>query len=145
MKRAVRDRQPDLEALLADCRRELERGAARRAGLHLVCELLRREVPLYDWVGFYLVDPEEGALVLGPFSGRPTERLRIPRGGAVAGDAGERHRIALPLRSGDTVIAFIVVESNRSAGSAAFTDADERFLEQVAASAAPYVPPVPRL
>ena len=59
--------------------------------LQIVCELLKEEVPHYDWVGFYLTDPNaERELVLGPFSGAPTEHVRIPFGHGICGQAAER-------------------------------------------------------
>ncbi len=40
------------------------------AALQTVCGLLRKKVPHYDWVGFYLTDPNvERQLILGPFAG----------------------------------------------------------------------------
>jgi len=59
--------------------------------LQAVCELLKAEVPHYDWVGFYLTDPNaERELVLGPFAGAPTEHVRIPFGHGICGQAAER-------------------------------------------------------
>ena len=58
--------------------------------LQRICDYLRAEVDHYDWVGYYLAVPEQRLLVLGPFSGAPTEHLRIPYGTGICGQAAER-------------------------------------------------------
>lgn len=56
--------------------------------LQAVCDLLRSEGKHYDWVGYYLVDGEtENELILGPFSGEPTEHIRIGYGQGICGQA----------------------------------------------------------
>lgn len=63
----------------------------REEKLQRICELLEGEIFYYNWVGFYLVDPEkENELVLGPFVGEPTEHVRIPFGAGICGQAAER-------------------------------------------------------
>ncbi len=58
--------------------------------LQQVCELLAAHEDVFDWVGFYLVDPEaERELVLGPFVGEPTNHTRIPFGRGICGQAAE--------------------------------------------------------
>ena len=58
--------------------------------LYAVCELLEKEVAHYDWVGFYLVDPEKAReLVLGPFVGAPTEHTNIAFGQGICGQAAD--------------------------------------------------------
>ncbi len=62
--------------------------------LQRLCEFLRKNVEHYDWVGFYFVDPEKGdELVLGPYSGEPTEHVRIRFGEGICGQAAERRNI----------------------------------------------------
>ncbi len=62
-----------------------------RDALQAICDLLRKDVPHYDWVGFYLTDPyKERQLVLGPFSGAATEHIRIAFGQGICGQAAER-------------------------------------------------------
>ncbi|MDD5089440.1 MAG: GAF domain-containing protein [Candidatus Wallbacteria bacterium] len=59
--------------------------------LQRICDLLRKEVEHYDWVGFYLADPvKERNLVLGPFSGEPTEHTSIAFGQGICGQAADR-------------------------------------------------------
>lgn len=55
-----------------------------------VCRLLDREFDIFDWTGFYLVDPEaDRELVLGPYVGEPTDHTRIPFGKGICGQAAE--------------------------------------------------------
>ncbi len=53
-----------------------------------ICNLLYSNVAYYDWVGFYLTNPDkDDELVLGPFVGEPTEHVRIPFGKGICGQA----------------------------------------------------------
>ena len=59
--------------------------------LQKICDLLHSRVSHYNWVGFYLTDPEKkDELVLGPFAGDPTEHTRIAFGQGICGQAAER-------------------------------------------------------
>ncbi len=59
-----------------------------------ICKLLKGEVPHYDWVGFYFVNPDDKReLILGPFEGEDTEHVRIPFGKGICGQAAERKRL----------------------------------------------------
>ena len=52
------------------------------------CNLLKESVPHYNWVGFYMVDPDrEEELVLGPYVGAATEHTRIKFGQGICGQA----------------------------------------------------------
>jgi len=56
-----------------------------------VCEVLRRMVGYYDWVGFYIVsEKEQRTLELGPFVGKPTEHVKISFGEGICGQAAEQ-------------------------------------------------------
>jgi len=58
--------------------------------LQAICEYLADEIEVFDWVGFYLVDPEaERELVLGPYVGEETDHTRIPFGTGICGQAAE--------------------------------------------------------
>lgn len=58
--------------------------------LQAICEFLEEEVDIFDWVGFYLVDPQaDRELVLGPYVGEPTDHSRIPFGKGICGQAAE--------------------------------------------------------
>jgi GAF domain-containing protein len=55
-----------------------------------LCKLLNESLDNYDWVGFYLVDPnEDRMLYLGPYVGAPTDHTRIPFGTGICGQAAE--------------------------------------------------------
>ena len=65
-------------------------GANRDEKLQDICELLAEEYSIFDWVGFYLVDPEaDRELVLGPYVGEATDHTRIPFGKGICGQAAE--------------------------------------------------------
>ena len=56
-----------------------------------ICELLAERIDYYDWVGFYLIDPENpGDLILGPYVGEHTDHTRIGFGKGICGQAVER-------------------------------------------------------
>jgi len=58
--------------------------------LQKICQYLADKIEIFDWVGFYLVDPEaDRELVLGPYVGEPTEHTRIPFGEGICGQAAE--------------------------------------------------------
>ncbi|MCU0798392.1 MAG: GAF domain-containing protein [Candidatus Thermoplasmatota archaeon] len=101
-----------------------------------VCKVLSGTVPHYDWVGFYLVDPEKDReLVLGPFVGAPTEHVRIPFGKGICGQAAAtgmlflvpdvlkegnylscspdvRSEIVVPILDGDRVLGELDIDSH---------------------------------
>ena len=62
------------------------------ANLANASALLWQEMPRINWVGFYKM--EDGALVLGPFQGKPA-CIRIPVGRGVCGTAVAEDRIQL--------------------------------------------------
>ena len=67
---------------------------SREKKLQRICDLLRREVPYFDWVGFYITDPEKtDDLVLGPYNGAPTEHVRISVGTGICGRAAHTRRM----------------------------------------------------
>jgi len=63
---------------------------SRDKKLEKICQLLADEVEVFDWVGFYLVDPDaERELILGPYVGEATDHTRIPFGKGICGQAAE--------------------------------------------------------
>lgn len=66
-----------------------------------VCELLKQEVYHYDWVGFYILEPANNELVLGPFVGKPTQHTHIPVGKGICGQVAE---------SGETMVVQDVTQ-----------------------------------
>ena len=117
-----------------------------------ICELLKDNVPYYNWVGFYITDEEKKELYLGPYVGEPTEHTRIPYGRGICGQAADRKEtfvvqdvsketnylscsikvkseIVVPVFKGDKVVAEIDIDSHKISP---FTKEDQEFLEQVA-------------
>lgn len=67
----------------------LTSGANEGTQLQRICDLLRREVPRFSWVGFYLAYEATRELLLGPFSGIPTDHTVIPYGRGICGQVAE--------------------------------------------------------
>lgn len=58
--------------------------------LSQICSLLKKTFTGYDWVGFYLVNPDqEKMLTLGPYVGSPTDHIHIPFGMGICGQAAD--------------------------------------------------------
>ena len=84
------DKENRFEEVAAAIDRLLQSDSTREQKLYGICEILNRNLPHYDWVGFYLVDPKNPhELYLGPFIGEPTEHTRIPFGRGICGQAAE--------------------------------------------------------
>jgi len=76
--------------LIDRIKRIVEDSGTRDHKLQQICELLAEEIENFDWVGFYLVDPEsDRELVLGPYVGEPTEHTRIAFGEGICGQAAD--------------------------------------------------------
>lgn len=85
---------PNFEALFLKIMETLRPIRDQKAALQTVCEILVTDVPHYDWVGFYLVEPDSSReLALGPFEGAKTEHLRIAFGEGICGQAAEKEEI----------------------------------------------------
>lgn len=70
----------------------MNKDISRDEKLFAICELLADEVPTFNWVGFYLADPEgEDELVLGPYVGESTNHTRIPFGKGICGQVALSH------------------------------------------------------
>ena len=113
--------------------------------------LLWQELPDINWVGFYKM--EDGALVLGPFQGKPAcIRISVGKGvcgtavaedavqlvpdvhafpGHIACDSASRSEIVLPLHQAGRVWGVLDIDSP-SLGR--FTQEDQAGLELVAAA-----------
>ncbi len=116
-------------------------------------DLIAERLLYYNWVGFYMLDPDEpSVLALGPFRGAPTDHLRIPVTEGICGAAaaqGEsivvddvradprylacsletRSEIVVPIRAAGRVVGEIDVDSH---SPAAFGPTDQAFLEECA-------------
>lgn len=125
----------------------------KNSKLQRICDLLAKSVPGYDWVGFYFVNPKkERELILGPFTGDPTEHVRIDFGQGICGQAAEREEtiiiddvsaesnylscninvkseIVIPLYKDDKIIGELDLDSHQPAR---FNDEDKTFLQEIA-------------
>ena len=116
-----------------------------------ICELLEKEVPYYNWVGFYFKNGDKNELKLGPYVGEPTDHTIIPFGKGICGQVAISNQnfvvpdvaaqdnyiacsitvkaeIVVPLFVDGQNIGQIDIDSNTPDP---FTDKDERFLEFV--------------
>ena len=61
-----------------------------------ICSLLNEKVDYYNWVGFYLVDPQKpDELILGSYIGATTDHTRIKFGEGICGQAADTGKIFL--------------------------------------------------
>lgn len=137
----------------------LKRIQEMREGGYLSDAILRESVKTiakandkYDWVGVYLLNPDENVLWLHNYVGNGTEHARIPVGEGVCGTAvAEKRNINVPdvtqvenylacspktkselvvlIRAGDEILGQIDIDSHTEA---AFTSEDEEVLTMVA-------------
>lgn len=144
---------PQMISLLARIR-ELSSVAPSLDALETgVVEAIAKELPHYNWTGFYMFDPGDAeTLVLGSFAGEPTPHVRIPVSEGICGAAvatGEtvvvddvnadprylscsiktKSEIVVPIYAQGKVVGEIDIDSH---AQAAFTEMDRRFLEEVA-------------
>ena len=119
--------------------------------LQRLCQILKEEIYHYDWVGFYVLDPEKQELILGPFAGKPTEHTRIAVGKGVCGQVAEsgktmmvqdvtqesnyiacsldvQSEIVVPVLKDGRFVAELDIDSH---SPAPFTGEDVLFLEKV--------------
>jgi GAF domain-containing protein len=151
-----REQQDDLISRTQEIMRQKKSAGTR---LQRLCDQLREQVDHYEWFGFYLVVPGGTELALGPFSGEPTEHVRIPFGRGVCGQAAERKdtvlvgnvelednylscspevqsEIVVPVFHEERVIGEIDIDSHRKEP---FDASDRAFLEQAAEIVSPAV------
>jgi L-methionine (R)-S-oxide reductase len=124
----------------------------REDKLQAICELLDREIEIFNWTGFYMVDPDaDRELVLGPYVGEATDHTRIPFGRGICGQAAEtketfvvqdvskadnylscsihvKSEIVVPIMKGDEVIGELDIDSHTKD---AITGDHRELLEQV--------------
>jgi GAF domain-containing protein len=63
----------------------IEKSCTTEDTLMYICELLKSNVPHYDWVGFYFRNGQKKELILGPYAGTPTEHTTIHFGKGICG------------------------------------------------------------
>tara|TARA_B100000524_G_scaffold168494_2_gene86211 strand:+ start:49 stop:501 length:453 start_codon:yes stop_codon:yes gene_type:complete len=123
----------------------------KKKTLKLMCDLLRSEIPYYDWVGFYFKNGEKKELKLGAFSGNPTDHTIIPFGKGICGqvalsnkkfvvpnvkkqknyiscNVNVKSEIVVPILVNGLNVGQIDIDSYRLNP---FTKVDEEFLEYV--------------
>lgn len=132
------------EILDTDCNRDQK--------LMKICMLLEQSVAHYDWVGFYLPDPNSHReLILGPYIGEETDHTRIPYGIGICGQVAEtnetfvsddvqkesnylscsihvRSEIVVPVRKNGAFVGQLDIDSHTVA---AITPKDREILEQI--------------
>ncbi len=92
-----------------DVLRDLKSAARSAPTVHVlmatICHTLAQRLPNYNWVGFYMLDPNDvNVLVLGPFVGAATPHTRIPLNQGVCGAA---------VSEGQTVVVDDVNKDSR--------------------------------
>lgn len=116
-----------------------------------ICSLLEKEIPYYNWVGFYFKNGTKNELKLGPYVGEPTDHTIIPFGKGICGQVAESNKnfmvpditaqdnyiacsihvkaeLVVPIFVNNENIGQIDIDSNTANP---FSDEDERFLEFV--------------
>lgn len=116
-----------------------------------VCELLKKEVYHYDWVGFYILDQKKNELVLGQFVGKPTPHTHIAVGKGICGQVAESGKamvvqdvtqvenyiscgldvlseIVVPIVKNGEFVAELDIDSH---SPAPFTSEDNEFLAKI--------------
>ena len=116
-----------------------------------ICEVLEKNVPHYNWVGFYFRNGDKEELILGPYVGAPTDHTIIPFGKGICGQVAVSNKnfvvpdvsaqdnyiacsitvkseIVVPIFVNGKNIGQIDIDSNTLNP---FSEKDERFLEFV--------------
>ena len=116
-----------------------------------ICQLLEKHIDYYNWVGFYFRNGDKEELLLGPYTGAPTDHTIIPFGKGICGQVAVSNEnfvvpdvsaqdnyiacsitvkaeIVVPIFVNGKNIGQIDIDSNTANP---FTEADERFLEFV--------------
>lgn len=117
-----------------------------------ICEICAKNIPYYNWFGFYLVDnKEKDSLVLGPYVGEPTEHVKIAFGQGICGQAAEKKdtiivddvsaeknylscslkvksEIVVPIKQNNLILGEIDIDSHFIN---AFSELDKIFIEKL--------------
>lgn len=78
-----------------------------KSKLQEICELLKAEIPYYDWVGFYFKNGDKQELKLGPYAGAPTDHTIIPFGKGICGQVAlsNKNFVVPDVKAQDNYIA----------------------------------------
>ena len=139
------------DTLLNTVEKKISSEISKIDGLQFICQLLYDKVDHYDWVGYYLHNPEKKELILNAYVGQPTDHTHIPFGKGICGQVSlsnknfivddvnaqenyiacsldVRSEIVVPLFVNKNNIGQIDIDSNRLR---AFSKKDAAFLEKV--------------
>ena len=139
------------DSLLNIIDKKLSSGVSQSEGLQYICQLLFGHIEHYDWVGYYLHNPEKKELVLNAYVGEPTDHTHIPFGKGICGQVAlsnenfivgdvnaqdnyiacsldVKSEIVIPLFVNENNIGQIDIDSNRLR---AFSEKDATFLGEV--------------
>lgn len=142
------------DQLIPDVKSIMSRNVTRDEKLFAICELLADEVSTFDWVGFYMADPDgKDELVLGPFVGEATDHNRIPFGKGICGQVAltnetyvsqdvhsednylacsmdVKSEIVVPIMKDNTFVAQLDIDSNTKNS---ITTGQRELLEEICA------------
>lgn len=131
--------RPILDTLPQKAKHIIDTTPDKEACLQQIARLLFDEVDVYDWVGFYIADPEgKPELHLGPYVGASTDHTVIPFGRGICGQVAESHQtfvvddvtaednylscsadvkseIVVPIMRGNRFVAQLDIDSNTKA------------------------------
>ena len=137
--------------LLKEIKLYLETSSSFEESLKWICNLLKKRVEKYHWVGYYMNDEKNKRLVLKCFSGKPTSHKIIPYGKGVCGQVANKKKtiivddveseenyiscnidvkseIVVPLFLNNIIMGQIDIDSNFPS---AFNSHDELFLIEI--------------
>jgi L-methionine (R)-S-oxide reductase len=141
----------ETDAILKDIFEIISINNEKYHSLEQISKLLKEKVFHYDWVGFYIMDEIKKGLVLGPYSGAPTDHIFIPLGKGVCGQVAQNKQtmivqdvtkvgnylscninvqseIVVPILKNGKFVAELDIDSH---SSAPFTETDKMLLEQI--------------
>ena len=139
------------DILLKEIKLYLETSSSFDESLKWICNLLKKRVEKYHWVGYYMNDEKNKRLVLKCFSGKPTSHKIIPYGKGVCGQVANKKKtiivddveseenyiscnidvkseIVVPLFLNNIIMGQIDIDSNFPS---AFNSHDELFLIEI--------------
>ena len=139
------------DILLKEIKLYLETSSSFEESLKWICNLLKKRVEKYHWVGYYMNDEKNKSLVLKCFSGKPTSHKIIPYGKGVCGQVANKKKtiivddveseenyiscnidvkseIVVPLFLNNIIMGQIDIDSNFPS---AFNSHDELFLIEI--------------
>lgn len=149
---------------LSDIKEILKLESSPALCLQQICTSIHKQLPAYDWVGFYFMNHQNRKLYLGPYEGDPTDHTIIDFGKgicgqvAVSGDTymaedvnaesnyiacslNVKSEIVVPMYQGEKLIGQIDIDSHQLKR---FKEEDEAFLKAVNTLIVEQYPDLPR-